>query len=671
MNQPTHYSGKITDDRDIARILLVDDHPQNLLALEAILSPFGHHLVKTASGDEALKALLAQEFALILLDVQMPGIDGFETAELIRSHQRTAHIPIIFVTAIQRSPAHIYRGYASGAVDYIVKPFDAEVLRSKVAVFVELFQKTRLIKRQQKQLHDQEVVSLEMRYRKLTEALTMPMWAERANGETYYANSAFLTYIGRDLGAAKGFATPGLLHPDDAPKVAFETSRVPQADTFQLEVRLQRTDGVFRWHLVRSVAENEGKGRIVIATDIDDRRRGEDALADFAERERSARSDAEDANHAKDAFLATVSHELRTPLNAILGWAQLLMGGQLDAAQRERAIETIERNAKAQSRLISDLFDVSRIVAGKISLELRPVDLGNLVRDVIESLQPAIEAKGVELDAHLEATDTSISGDAARLQQVLWNLLTNALKFGAKKVVVAVERAGSTVSISIVDDGQGIAKDFLPHVFDRFEQADSKSTRAQGGLGLGLSIVRHIVEMHSGTVTAESAGANQGARFVVCLPVTQSTTTSAVSHPSPSASRPNAATLEGASILVVDDDDDGRALLAALLSKFGADVRTARSLAEAIAEIERAAPQILVSDIGMPGADGYDLIRAIRARTGSSARMPAIALTAYASKKDRDLALSAGFDDHLAKPVDVLALTASIARLLHSRPLST
>ncbi|MEO8878549.1 MAG: response regulator [Polyangiaceae bacterium] len=676
MTQDAAYKpAKFTTDREPARILLVDDHPQNLLALEAILSPFGHDLVKAASGDEALKALLAQEFALILLDVQMPGIDGFETAQLIRSHQRTAHIPIIFITAIQRSPSHIYRGYASGAVDYIVKPFDAEVLSSKVAVFVELYQKTRLIKQQAKQLHDQQVVSLELRYRRLTEALTMPMWAERANGETYYANPAFLEYIGRDLFSARGFATPGLVHPDDMPKVTFETMRSPQLDAFQLEVRLQRADGVFHWHLVRSIREHEGKGRIVIATDIDDRRRSEDALADLVERERSARAEAEEANHAKDAFLATVSHELRTPLNAILGWAQLLMAGQLEPAQRQRAIETIERNAKAQSRLISDLFDVSRIVTGKISLEMRPVDLRTIVKDVVESLQPTVEAKGITIDVRLEKLDSPISGDAARLQQVIWNLLTNSVKFGAKRVDVAVERGASHLSISVTDDGQGIAKDFIPHVFDKFEQADSRSTRMQGGLGLGLSIVRHIVEMHGGSVTAESEGPGKGARFVVRLPTVAPSGVSLVSDRAKSA--PNirtapaaaASAIDGASILVVDDDDDGRALLAAVLEKCGAEVRTAHSLAEAVAEINRATPHILVSDIGMPGADGYELIRAVRSKESAATqkdgrRIPAIALTAYASTKDRDLALIAGFDDHLSKPVDVVALTATIERLL-------
>lgn len=453
------------------------------------------------------------------------------------------------------------------------------------------------------------------------------------------------------------------MHPEDLPKVTFETSRNPQADTFQIEVRLRRHDGVFRWHVIRSVREQENDGRIVIATDIDDRRRSEDALADLVEREREARSEAEEANRAKDSFLATVSHELRTPLNAILGWAQLLQEGQLDAEQHDGAIETIERNAKAQSRLISDLFDVSRIVTGKISLEMRPVDLRQIVEDVAQSLRPDLDAKGILLELHLEKINAPVSGDASRLQQVIWNLLTNALKFGAKKIRVGVERDASGLVISVVDDGQGIGADFIPHVFDRFEQADSRLTRLQGGLGLGLAIVRHIVEAHGGNVSAESAGPGQGARFTVRLPVSMSGARHLSSPPKKSAT-----SLDGARVLVVDDDEDGRALLSAVLERCGANVRTARSLVEAVAEIQREAPHVLVSDIGMPGADGYELIRTIRAGENSDRRIPAIALTAYASKKDRDLALNAGFDDHLPKPVDVTALALAIEKLFRPFP---
>ena len=642
----------------MARILLVDDHPQNLLALEAILAPFGHRLVRASSGAEALKALLAEEFALILLDVQMPGFDGFETAELIRSHGRTAAIPIIFITAIHRSPAHIHRGYASGAVDYIVKPLDPEILRSKVAVFVDLYQKNRLIKQQAKMLHDQEVVSLEMRYRNLTEALPLPLWAERLTGETYYSNRAFLDYTGVDPMHARGLLTPRLVHPDDKAKVIFEATRPRQNDAFEIEIRLRRHDGNYRWHMVRSVREQDGKGRIVICADNDDRRKSEDALALVVGREREARKRAEEADRSKDAFLATVSHELRTPLNAIMGWAQLLVNGELEGEELGRAYETIERNAKSQSRLISDLFDVSRMMSGKTHLDRKPTSLGKLVNDVVESLQPSIQAREVVIDVRSEGGESLVNIDASRVQQVVWNLLTNAIKFGAKSIRVDLRNEPNAAVVRVVDDGQGIDASFLPNVFDRFEQADSTSTREKGGLGLGLSIVKHLVELHGGTVTVESDGVGKGATFVVSIPVARSG-----AHAIGPAAKEARTELGGTRILVVDDDDDGRLLLAKILDRSGGTVTAVRSFAEALAELERDAPDVLVSDIGMPGADGYALIRQVRASEKLKG-LPAIALTAYASRKDREHALDAGFDEHVTKPVDVHLLTTAIARVL-------
>ena len=647
------------EDLESPSILLVDDHPQNLLALETILSPFGHRLVKAQSGEQALKALLAEDFALILLDVQMPGMDGFETAQLIRSRKRSAHIPIIFITAFHESSSYVHRGYEAGAVDYIVKPIDASILRSKVAVFVDLFRTTRLIKQHAKLIHDQQLLSLELRYRNLTETLPIPIWADRENGETYYSNRAFLEYAGCGLAGARGLHTRAFVHPDDRAKVIFENERQRQPDSYELELRLRRSDGVYRWHLLRSAREPDKKGRITIATDIDERRKAEDALAVVFGRERAARQKAEEADRSKDAFLATVSHELRTPLNAILGWAQLLMTGDIADDQRARAIETIERNAKTQSKLISDLFDVSRMLTGKSHLELKPCNLPKVVRDVIESLQPSIESKKITVDLAIEEIESPVMGDMNRLQQIFWNLLTNAMKFGASKVHIGLLRKDDSLVLSVADDGQGISAQFLPHVFDRFEQADSKTTRSQGGLGLGLSIVKHLVELHGGNVSVYSDGLGKGATFTVTLPAAPARSSSA----RPPAME-KAVELAGANVLVVDDDEDGRALLAAVLSRSGATVRVAQSISEAILELEKQLPDVLLSDIGMPGADGYELIRRVRAAQKSDRRLPAIALTAYSTQRDRDRALREGFDDHLPKPVDIDALATTIERVM-------
>ncbi|MGH7285265.1 MAG: hybrid sensor histidine kinase/response regulator [Polyangiaceae bacterium] len=647
------------EDLESPSILLVDDHAQNLLALEVILSPFGHRLVKAQSGEEALKALLQEDFALILLDVQMPGMDGFETAEMIRSRKRSAHIPIIFITAYHDASTHVHRGYEAGAVDYIVKPFDAAILRSKVSVFVDLYQKTRLIKQQARLIHDQQILSLELRYRNLTETLPIPIWADRENGETYYSNRAFLEYAGCGLAGARGLQTRAFVHPDDRAKIIFETERVRQPDAYELELRLRRADGEYRWHLLRSAREPDKKGRITIATDIHERRKAEDALAIVFGRERAARQKAEESDRSKDAFLATVSHELRTPLNAILGWAQLLMTGDIADDQRARAVETIERNAKAQSKLISDLFDVSRMMTGKSHLELKPCDLTQVVRDVIESLQPAILSKKIEIDLHIDDGGSPVVGDVNRLQQIFWNLLTNAMKFGADKVRIDLSRKNDAIALEVTDNGQGISAQFLPHVFDRFEQADAKTTRSQGGLGLGLSIVKHLVELHSGAVSVHSGGLGKGAKFTVTLPMAATTPASV----SPEAAE-KSVELAGANVLVVDDDEDGRALLAAILSRCGATVRVAPSIHEAILELEKQLPDVLLSDIGMPGADGYELIRHVRALQKTDRRLPAIALTAYSSQRDRERALREGFDDHLPKPVDIDALATTIERVM-------
>ena len=377
--------------------------------------------------------------------------------------------------------------------------------------------------------------------------------------------------------------------------------------------------------------------------------------------------EAQRVNRVKDEFLATLSHELRTPLTAVLGWARLLRMGKLDEAARARAVEIIERNAEAQAQLIEDLLDVSRIISGKFRVEVCPVDLAAVIGAAIEAVRLAAEAKGIQLAARLESVPP-LSGDPTRLQQVVWNLLSNAIKFTPKggRVEVRVARIDSQVEIEVTDDGQGVSAEFLPYVFDRFRQADGTSTRAHNGLGLGLAIVRHLVELHGGSVRAHSEGEGRGATFAVRLPV-------AAVRPRPfedgRAEPPRGATaaglriLGGLRVLVVDDETDARELVAAVLTEAGATVIVACSVAEAIAAVELCRPDVIVSDIGMPGEDGYSLIRRLRAMERSIGRIPAAALTAYASVQDRTRALLAGYTSHLPKPIEPAELTAVVANL--------
>src|SRR5713226_3957685 len=623
-----------------ARILMVDDHQPNLLALEAILAPLGEELVGVTSGEDALRQLLEGEFALILMDVQMPGMDGIETAAVIKQRERNRSTPIIFLTAIAKDPSFIFKGYSQGAVDYLLKPFDPEILRTKVSVFVDLWRRGELIKRQAAMLRVQELRELErrseVRFHGLTDSMPQCVWAARRDGEIHYCNRVWREYAGPEAGPSFFGGVPL----DELPAVqAAWTAAIRGGRGLEREQRLRRHDGELRWHLCRVVAERDEHGAIVgwiaTATDIDHQKRVEEAYAALLLREQEARAQLEEANRSKDEFLATVSHELRTPLNAILGWTRMLRTGAVHGDEKlQRVLETIERNARAQTQLVEDILDVSRIIAGKLRVQVQHIDLRSVICSAVDAVRPAAEAKQVELALDLRDEASDFHGDPHRLQQVVWNLLSNAIKFtpGRGRVVVELRRSNGHVEIAVSDTGVGIARDFLPHVFDRFRQADSSSTRMQGGLGLGLAIVRHLVELHGGMVRAESEGEGKGARFTVRLPVRQvqpqPQETAALigngAHPEP-VPQVEPTALAGVRVLVVDDDADARELVRVMLGNYGAEVILAASADEALELISRQPPDVLVSDIGLPGDDGYALLRRVRGLP-QTARLPALAL---------------------------------------------
>jgi CheY-like chemotaxis protein/nitrogen-specific signal transduction histidine kinase len=391
--------------------------------------------------------------------------------------------------------------------------------------------------------------------------------------------------------------------------------------------------------------------------------------ATMLERERAARALAEDASRAKDAFLAMVSHELRTPLSPILAWTRMLRQGALDEQKSQRALETIERNVRAQTQLIEDLLDISRIVAGKLRLEVRPLDLIELIERAIDVVRPAASAKGIRIQPILDTETGLISGDPDRLQQVVWNLLANAIKFTPKggRVQVMLERVNSHIEIAVSDTGQGVAADFMPHLFERFQQEQTGSKRTHGGLGLGLAIVRHIVELHGGTVVAESAGEGRGSTFTVKLPRAPIMRTAGElerRHPTLDCdviSHADRTRLTDLRILVVDDEPDSNEVVSAVLASSGAEVRVAGSATEALAELTRWRPDLIVSDIGMPGEDGYALMAKVRALDGELAKIPAIALTAYTTAEDRIRIFSSGFQAHVVKPVEPAELVAVVS----------
>jgi signal transduction histidine kinase len=554
-----------------ANILLVDDHPENLLALEAILKDLGHELVRAYSGRDALRHLLDQEFALVLLDAAMPGMDGYETAALIRARERTRETPIIFLTANYTSESQMSRGYAVGAVDYLLKPYAPEVLRSKVSAFVELYTNRRLLKEEAQALREAR-------------------------------------------------------------------------DTLEERVR-ERT---------AELAE------------------ANQTLAVLLEREKIARGAAESINRLKDEFLAILSHELRTPMNAILGWAHMLDSASMSPEKVGHAASIIKNNAKAQVHLIEELLDVSRMIGGRITLTLETVDVRSIVGAVLESARPDAEAKGLRLDAVLDPVPPLVA-DKGRLRQIVWNIVSNALKFTPQggQVRVELRDVGGEAHIVVADSGVGIDPAFLPRVFERFVQADSSSTRAHGGLGLGMAIVHHLVDLHGGAVHAASPGVNQGATFTVRLPmhapagdgplVASNHEKTGSAEDTPIDQLPS---LDGVAVLIVDDEPNAREVIATILSARGARVVAAGSAREALDALASSTPDVIVSDIGMPGEDGYSLMRTIRSRgPEEGGQIPAIALTAYAGARDSLAALAAGYHRHLTKPIVPAELVKAVGEV--------
>ena len=517
----------------------------------------------------------------------------------------------------------------------------------------------------------------EERYRYLTEAVPHIVWTASSLGEIGYVNQRGLEYTGLAVEEVMGFGWLKATHPEDSQEAQQRWFQAWQkGQDFEIEYRLRRGyDGMYRWHLVRVLPIKDNLGRIVkwfgTCTDIHEQKQLEAERAHLLEREQTARQQAELANHSKDEFLAIVSHELRSPLNSILGWAKLLRTRKFDEANTKRALETIERNAKAQSQLIEDLLDVSRMIRGNLRLNLIPVNLKGIIEATINVISPTALAKQIQIESKLDINKSQVSGDFNRLQQIISNLLSNAIKFtppgGRVEVSLSSEsfptqqHIESAAVIKISDTGKGISPDFLPYVFDRFRQADNTTTRGKDGLGLGLAIVSHLVELHGGTVCADSPGVGQGATFTVTLPLIKSPEPELLIDDSYSESAPNL-TLPNLRILVVDDEADTREFMNFALSECGAVVTAVSSAAEAFAVFKDFQPDVLISDISMPEMDGYSFLRELRSQQVEigAKQIPAIALTANARPQDSDKAIDAGFQRHMTKPVEPAYLVTTI-----------
>ena len=742
-----------------ANVLLVDDRPENLLAMQTILEDLGQNLVCAASGHEALRFLLTEDVALILLDVQMPGLNGFEFAELVRERERTQHTPIIFVSATSRDEQYVFKGYSLGAVDYMTKPFEPEILKSKVRFFTKLFLQNKQIKLQAELLEqantelDSLNTELEARVQRRTAQLETANReleneiAERKNSEARLATEhaitrtladavnletavpailktfcehmqaeicclwslkdsgdklvcthieasgapdVFAPFINetRRRALARGVGLPGHVWKKNVPVWLPNTVRgekFPRASfaaavglhsAIGFPIKINREFyGVIEFFTRRPLMPDQPLLNMLeaIGSEIGQfiqRKRVEAERESLLMREKSLREKAEIASRLKDEFLATVSHELRTPLNAIIGWGQILQSGKLDPGRQDDALQTIFRNAKTQAQLINDLLDTSRLMTGNLLLNLSPTPIVPVIEAAIDAVRPTAESKDIKFSTAYNARVESITCDPQRLQQIIWNLLTNAVKFtpAGGEVGITLEQANDMFRITVADNGEGIAPDFLPFVFDRFRQADSSSTRKHNGLGLGLAIVRHLAELHGGAVSVESEGEGKGATFTVTLPLTLITDApvKAVKEKTNGHKRHENSQheLNGIRILIVDDDADTCEMLTFALNLRGAETQTSYSAAEAFASLTDWKPDILLTDINMPGEDGYSLVNRLRTLTPKNGtNIPAIALTALARPEDTEQALSAGFQLHLSKPVDIEELAEAIVNL--------
>lgn len=508
----------------------------------------------------------------------------------------------------------------------------------------------------------------EERYRYLAESIPQLVWTANAAGVLLDVNQRWLDFTGLTLAQAQLEGWQAIVHPDDV-LILSERWAAAQQDGihYQAEGRMRRVDGVYRWHLHQAVPMKNERGQVIkwfgTATDIEDQKRLEQQRDLILQQEQAAREEAERANRIKDEFLAVLSHELRSPLNPILGWSKLLRSRKLDENTTNRALETIERSAQVQTQLIEDLLDVSRILQGKLSLNVCPVDLTSIIQAAMETVHLAAVAKSIQIQTWLEPDVGHVSGDPSRLQQVVWNLLSNAVKFTPPggQVDIRLERLDSQAQIAVSDTGKGIDPDFLPHVFGYFRQSDSTTTRKFGGLGLGLAIARNLVELHGGTLQAESAGEGQGATFRVRLPLisTQLRTNQ------DSRCSEQSLDLNGLKLLVVDDDASTREFFTFLLELHGASVTAVGSAGEAFAALTQSKPDVLLSDIGMPEVDGYMLMQQVRTLPPEQGgQIPAIALTAYAGEINYQQALLAGFQQHVSKPVEPAKLVEVIANLV-------
>jgi len=660
-------------------ILIVDDRLDGLIALEAVLNLPNVNLVRAQSGKEALRLLSQYDFGMILLDVQMPEMDGFETARHIRQVEQYRHTPIIFVTAINKDDMHIYRGYEVGAVDYIFKPFEPQILRSKVNFFTDLYLKkrqlqeqTEMIRQTERQSRILQLAQFEMetlkRYRNLADAVPVMIWKSKVDGTLDYFNKLWTDYTGLSQEQSIGAGWQDAVHPKDL-RIFLKAwiGAMNTGSPFEIEIRIRRNDGQMRWHTLRAVPEFDILDKVTswigTSMDIHDRKVAEDEIFD-------AKQAAVAASVAKTQFLANMSHEIRTPLGAMLGFAELLLNADLSAEERVQNLNTIMRSGHQLLKIIDEILDISKVEAGRLDIENIEVNLATLLRDLQTLMLVKAQAKGIGLEFVVKSKiPEKVVTDPTRLRQILLNMISNAIKFTEKgKVIIEVMWENQRLRFRVKDTGVGIDMQLAEKLFQPFMQIDSSTTRRFGGTGLGLALSRKLAEALGGNVTLEGSSAGQGSCFLIEIngkavePIVyfESLAKDSIEQKMDFPAANDSSALQGLKVLLVEDAPINQILISRFLTGAGASVDLAANGVEGVRKALAGDYEVVLMDIQMPEMDGYEATSTLRSQGYSR---PIIALTAHALKEDRDRCLAAGCSDHLTKPIDRRLLISQIAHL--------
>ena len=623
------------------KIVVVDDNPASLYSTSRILRSAGFEVIEASTGAAALAAA-DQDTDLIVLDINLPDIDGLEVCRRLRARSNTAYLPIVHLTATFIGSEDYTHGLSAGGDSYLTHPVDPPVLIATVRAL--LFARQADVTRR----------STDARFRAVFELASSGIALFDSDLIFQDVNPEFCRLAGRERGEIIGKSCMNLIAPGHE-ELCFQLQKaLVNGGRWEGTMPVARPDGSVAEVEWRIAADNSHGARIAIATNVTERER---LLAS----ERAARTEAERSNRLKDEFLATLSHELRNPLNAMLGWASVLKRKNVTPAMLAQGLDAIERNSRVQSHLIEDLLDFAGIRFGKMRIDLDAVQPALSVESAVEVVGTQAQHKGVRIQVDIADREAYVFADDSRLQQVVWNLLSNAIKFtpAGGAIDVRARVAGDQYEIAVSDTGRGINPEFLPLIFERFSQQESGTGKSFAGLGIGLTIVKHLVDIQQGTIDVQSEGIGKGATFRVRLPLTDK-------RPSETAAD-RTSQLKRVKVLVVEDDADARALIARVLSDVGAHVSDVPDADAAMLHIRNSVPDVLISDIGMARLDGYQMLRNLRAAGFDAERLPAIALTAFSRLQDRGDALEAGFQAHLAKPVRAEALISAVANLIRKK----